>query len=472
MQVCNPFRKLFDCQYMIKKEEIQGPLPSSKEAYHIVLAMAWPSVMEAFLIALMASIDTMMVGGLSAEAIAAVGLTNQPRLIILAVIMSLNVGIVAVVARRRGEDDYLGANSCLKQSMMLCLIASSVMAVLGMIFAEPLMVIAGAEADIVPISASYFRIIMVGMIFSAMGMTITAAQRGVGNTRVSMVTNISANIVNVIFNYLLINGIWIFPRLEVDGAAIATVIGNIVACGLAIWSVTKSKHSIFLDLGSKARWRFDRRTLSSLWQVSSSSMAEQVAMRVGFFLTAWLIAQLGTIAFATNQICMQILTMSFALGDGLSIAAASFMGRQLGAKRADLAKLYTSVIQRIALIGSTVMVIIFVVGRHSLIALFTDDASIIASGAVLMIIIACSAHLQTSQVIISGSLRGAGDTRYVAIVSLISIGVLRPFFTWSLTFPLGFGLSGVFLALLLDQIVRFTANFTRFLSGKWSKVEL
>lgn len=94
--------------------------------------------------------------------------------------------------------------------------------------------------------------------------------------------------------------------------------------------------------------------------------------------------------------------------------------------------------------------------------LFTTDAVIIQDGAVLMIIMACTTHLQTSQVIISGSLRGAGDTRYVAVVSFLSIGIIRPLLTWLLCFPLGFGLIGAWVTLFLDQTLRFAANFVRF----------
>lgn len=467
-----PFRRLFSCQYMLKSSDIKGEIPGSRTAYQTVMAVAWPSIVESLLVSLMTSVDTMMVGTISPAAIAAVGLTNQPRFIILAMIFSLNVGITAVVARRKGERDYMGANSCLKQCVILSFCISAILAMLGATFAEPLMQFAGAEPDIVPISASYFRITMIGIVFTALGLTITAAQRGIGNTRISMITNLVANVLNLILNYVLINGIWIFPRLEVDGAAIATVIGNIVAFSIAVWSVTKSKHADFLDLTSKAPWRFDRQTLKSLFSVSSSAMVEQVFMRIGFFLYAWMVAQLGTLAFATHQICMQILNLSFATGDGLSIAASALVGQNLGAKRPDLAKLYASVTQRIALVISTIIALLFIFGRDMLVELFTRDAAIIEQGAILMIIMACTTHLQTSQVIISGCLRGAGDTRYVALVSFLSIGIIRPGLTWLFCFPLGFGLIGAWITLFVDQALRFGANFFRFLSGKWTTIKL
>ncbi len=473
MSPIRPLERLFSCRYMLKPQDVRGDLPTTREAYHTVLAVAWPSIVESLLVSLMSSVDTMMVGTIGPAAITAVGICNQPRFIILATIFSLNVGITAVVSRRKGQGDYEGANHCLKQCIVLSFLISTILAVLGGVFSTELVAFAGAEPNVVPVAGSYFRITMVGIVFTALNLTINAAQRGVSNTRISMITNLLANIVNVIFNYLLINGIGPFPELGVDGAAIATVMGNIVAFLLALYSVWKPKHANnFLDITSKASWSFDRRTLSSLFQVSSSAMVEQVFMRIGFFLYAFMVAKLGTNAFATHQICMQILNLSFASGDGFSIAASALMGQNLGRKRPDLSKLYVSTIQRCALVVSTAIALLFIFGRYALVGLFTTDAVIIQDGAVLMIIMACTTHLQTSQVIISGSLRGAGDTRYVAVVSFLSIGIIRPLLTWLLCFPLGFGLIGAWVTLFLDQTLRFVANFVRFLSSKWMQIEL
>ena len=473
MALCYPLRRLFSCQYMLKPQEIRGTIPTTREAYRAVLAVAWPSIVESLLVSLMSSIDTMMVGSIGPYAITAVGICNQPRFIILAMIFSLNVGITAVVSRRKGQGDYEGANRCLKQCVLLSFGISAVLAAFGALFSMQLVAFAGAEPDVVPVAGSYFRITMVGIVFVALNLTINAAQRGVSNTRISMITNLVANVVNVIFNYLLINGIGPFPELGVDGAAIATVLGNVTAFLLALRSVWKPAHAnSFLDITCAASWRFDRKTLQSLFQVASSAMVEQVFMRVGFFLYAWMVAKLGTNAFATHQICMQILNLSFSAGDGFSIAASALMGQNLGKKRPDLSKLYVSTIQRCALVVSTLIALLFLFGRSFLMGLFTTDPTIIRDGAVLMIIMACTTHLQTSQVVVSGSLRGAGDTRYVAAVSFLSIGILRPVLTWLFCFPLGLGLVGAWMTLFLDQTMRFVANFARFLSGKWMKIDL
>lgn len=464
------FRKLFTIQGMVKPEQIKGDIPTSKEAYTTAFKIAWPSAIETALVSLVGSIDTMMVGGLGAAAIAAVGITNQPKFILLAMIFSLNVGVTAIVARRRGQNDKDGANSCLRQSLIICFGLALVMAAVGFYFARPILVFAGAESDVIELAVGYFRILMVSLVFTSISLTINAAQRGSGNTKISMRTNLAANGVNLVCNFFLINGIWIFPKFGVNGAAMATVIGSVVGCIMSIRSLYRANS--YVRLSFKGGLKFDKQTMKGLLAVSGSAMVEQVFMRVGFFAYAKIVATLGTVAFATHQICMNVINISFSFGDGLSIASSSLVGQSLGAKRPDMAIIYGKIGQRMSFIISTALFFLFVFGRNFIMDLFTDDPKIIALGAIILIIIAFTTHVQTSQVVISGCLRGAGDTTFVAMGSFISIGVIRPLLTYLLCIPLGFGLIGAWAGLFADQLLRLVINYRRFSQGKWTNIEI
>jgi len=463
--------KFFSAKYMLKQHQIIGDIPSTKQLYGNVLAMSWPSVIEAVLISLISSVDTIMVSSLGSGAIAAVGITNQPKFVLLATIISLNVGVTAVIARRKGAKDSVGANNCLKQGIMLSVILSAFLSAAGYGFAQPILKFAGANESYIADAVTYFRIIVLGNFFYSIGLTITAAQRGAGNTKISMRTNLAANLVNLVFNYLLINGILFFPALGIKGAAIATALGNFVSFVMAVYSVLKRGEFLSI-ISSSAGWHFDKTTLSGVLNVSSSAFVEQVFMRIGFFSYAKMVAALGTLEFATHQICMNILNLSFAFGDGISIAASSLVGQSLGAKRPDIAIIYGKTAQRIAFCVSSVLFFVFLLGRYFWVSLFTDDANIIALGAPLLIIIAFITHLQTSQVLLTGCLRGAGDTFFVAIVSLVSVTIIRPFFAWLFCFYFGFGLVGAWSSLFFDQGIRFAANFIRFSGGNWTKKKL
>lgn len=463
-------QKLFSVRSMTKNVEICGEIPPSKEAYITTYKIAWPSAIEAILVSLIGSIDTIMVGGLGANAIAAVGITNQPKFILLAMIFSLNIGVTAIVARRKGQDNQEGANSCLRQSLIITFALSIIMGFCGFIFARPILLFAGAQSDVIELATSYFQIVMLSIVFNSISLTINAAQRGVGNTKISMRTNIAANLFNLFFNYLLINGIWFFPKLGVNGAGIATLIGSIVGCIMSIRSLFRPNGFLFMH--RHASWKFDKQTIKSLVSISGSAMVEQVFMRVGFFAYAKIVASLGTVAFATHQICMNIINFSFAFGDGLSIASSSLVGQSLGAKRPDLAMIYGKIGQKLSFCVSTVLFFVFIFGRKVIIQLFTNDPAIISLGGIILIIIALTTHFQTSQTVISGCLRGAGDTKFVAMTSFISIGVIRPLLTYLLCLPFGFGLIGAWIALLIDQSLRFIINVGRFKTGKWTNIQI
>ncbi len=463
-------KRLLSPQYMVKPEQVRGEIPAGKDIYRRTLQTAWPAAVESILVTLVGAVDTIMVGGMGAGAIAAVGITNQPKLILMALIMSLNVGVTAVVARRRGENNRQGALACLKQSLMISIGISLLLSVLGFFFATPLLRVAGAGEDILKDAVTYFRILMCGIMLTSVSLTINAAQRGCGNTKISMRTNLTANIINILFDYLLIGGHLGFPQMGVAGAALATVLGNLVACMMSVWSVTKQ--NTFLTVKGWRGWSFDRKTVKSVMNISSGAMVEQVFMRVGFFVYAAIVARLGTIAFSTHQICMNIIHLSFSFGDGLGIAAASLVGQSLGARRSDMAIIYGKTAQRVAFAASTLLFFLFIFGRRFLVMLFTDEAAIIAQGAVILVIIAFTTHAQTSQVVMTGSLRGAGDTKFVALTAFLSIAVIRPTLTWLLCMVGSFGLSGAWIALLIDQYMRMSFNLARFSHGKWTTKEL
>ena len=467
----NLIRRFFSIRYMLKpSQRINAPLPPTKEVYRHQFNLTWPCAIESVLVSLIGSMDTMMVGGLGPEAIAAVGITNQPKFILLAVIFSLNVGVTAVVARRKGQQDTVGANRCLRQAVIISLALSILMSLLGAVFARPILLFAGAGPDTIEDAVIYFQILMISIVFMSLSLTINAAQRGAGNTKISMRTNLAANIVNIILNYLLINGIWVFPKMGVAGAAAATAIGNIVGCIMSVMSLFYHAH--FLDFRTKTSWRFDRKTMGALVSISGSAMVEQVFMRIGFFTYAKIVAGLGTVAFATHQICMNIINLSFSFGDGLGVAASSLVGQSLGEKRPDMAIIYGKTGQRMAFCISSALFVFFLLGRHFLMELFTDDARVIALGGIILIIIACTTHVQTAQVVYSGCLRGAGDTKFVALSSFISIGIIRPGLSWILCFPCGLGLVGAWLGLFGDQFLRMIFCMTRFRGGRWTNIEL
>ena len=462
--------RFFNPQKLVKKVPIAGPMPDASTMLTKAFKIAWPSLTESVLIGLVGMIDTMMVSTLGTYAIAAVGLTTQPKFIGLSFFLSLNIAISALVARRRGEKDADSAKQVLLQSLAITLLMTAVISTLCVVFADPILRLSGSAPDTHEDAVIYFRIIMGGMVFNTISMVINAAQRGCGNTKIALRTNVTSNVVNIVFNYLLIGGNFGFPKLGVAGAAIATVIGTVAACVMSIISILHTNG--FLRLSRPLKLRFDRRTLGGLANIGSSTLAEQIFLRIGFFISAIIVARLGTEPFATHQICMNILSLAFCFGDGLSVAAVSLVGQSMGQRRVDLAQVYGSICQRIGFLISILLGIVFFTCGRGIVGLFTTDPAILDNGSVILDMMSLIVLLQISQVIFNGCLRGAGDTRFVAVISLISVTFVRPFSSWLLCYPLGWGLYGAWIGLAIDQIVRFALSRYRFGSGKWTKIEI
>ncbi len=462
----------FNAQKMLRGEPPSGEIPSDKAILKRTLTVAWPSIVESFLVALVGFIDTIMVSGLGSAAIAAVGLTTQPKFIGLAFFISLNVAISAIVAHRKGEGDRESANRVLMQALIITLAMTVVISIIAVVFADPIITLAGANADTQQDAADYFRIIMGGMIFNVISLCINAAQRGCGNTKIAMRTNIVSNLVNVVFNYFLIEGHFGFPALGVKGAAIASVIGTVIAMFMSIFSVMHRDGYLSFRHITRNEIRFDRRSIRSIINIGSSTLAEQIFLRIGFLTFTIVVANLGTTAFAAHQVGMNIMSLSFSFGDGLSAASIALVGQSLGAKRVDMARIYGNVSQRLGLVFATILSIIFLSLGRPIFSLFSNEEEILDYGVMIMAVLTVVVFLQISQVVFSGCLRGAGDAKYTAFVSLISVMLIRPGAGWLFCYPIGLGLFGAWIGLAVDQFSRFLLTYIRFKSGRWTKYEV
>ncbi len=464
-------------KFLFRVKDRDGKLIDEGEIqslYKKALSIAWPSTVEGALLSIIGSIDTMMVGTLGAAAIAAVGLTGQPRMILLVCIQALCVGTTALCARRHGAGDKEGANACLAQSLAVVTVLGLVISALGYLGADWFMGIAGANEDTLEMSSMYFRIICLGLPFNAWSLCICAAMRAIGQTRITMVTNMVANLVNVCLNFVLINGYLGFPRLGVKGAAIATLCGTMVSCFIAIGFVCHKDSYYHFRLP-----KFDKNTISSLTKVGSGSILESACLRIGFLVTARIIAGVGTQAFAAYQIVTQVTSLSFTLGDGAATAGTSLVGQSLGAKRKDLAMATVRVTRRISIILSIGLMIFTFVFRRNLGQLFTDEEAILSGVALSFCVVIFGILGQNGRVIYAGCLRGAGDVKYVAVCALLSVTVLRPVLTWFFCYPMETWFPGYFLAVMgpwiafdIDAYVRQELLSHRIKKGKWLDIEL
>ena len=436
------------------------------------LQIAWPSVLESFFIALAGLIDTFMVSSIGPNAVAAIGLTTQPKFIALSFFIAISVSVSALVARRRGEEDKKMANQTMVTAMivalLLCLIISSVF----VIFTPQILKLSGSSPDTHDLGVSYFRIIMGGLIFNVISMTINAGQRGSGNTQIAFTTNLVSSLVNILFNYLLINGNLGFPKLGVAGAGLATVMGAIVAAIMSFSSLFRRSSYMSFKLIKKYALGFSNFIFKEILALGSNIFIENIAARIGFLVTAITAARLGTDQFAAHNVGMNLLSLSFSFGDGMQVAAVALTGNALGARKKDEAIKYGKTCQEIGLSISIIISIILVLFRKNIFRMFFDDEKIIAMGSIITFYLIFIVIFQISQIIFGGALRAAGDVKYTLAVSLISITFIRSAATLFFVNVLHLGIQGIWMGIIADQISRFVGLWTRFRKGDWVNIEI
>lgn len=447
-------------------------LQYNKDDIRKTLDMAWPAILESFFGAFAGLVDSLMVSSMGSYAVAAVGLTTQPKFVGLSLFIAANVSISALVARRKGQGKREEANQIFTTFLIFIIVMSVIISALMVLLADPIIRLCGSEDVTHDSAVLYFKIIMGGMIFNVIQMGINSAQRGAGNTRITMRTNLVSNTVNILFNYLLIQGHLGFPALGIRGAAFATVLGTVISSIMSVMSVWKKDNFVSIPYIIKERIRPALESLKNIIKIGYGVFAEQILMRIGFMMTAIMAADQGTAAMAAHQVGMNIMGLSFSFGDGLQATAVALIGYSLGAKHPEQAKQYGKTCRMIGTVISVVLAAVYFFGAGALMRLFFEEEEIVAIGVGIMRIIIFVVILQIAQVIYMGCLRGAGDTLYTAIASTISVTLVRTFGSYFFGYILGWGITGIWLGVVADQLSRFFFGSIRFRRGKWTEIKI
>lgn len=431
--------------------------------------LALPSLAELLLGHLFGMVDMVMVGNVSTASLAAVGLCNQPMMLALAVFQALNVGSTALVARFIGTNDNDSAGAVVKQTLVITVLMGFLVSVLGYIFADRIIGFMGAEPEVLPLATRYLKIIALGGIFITTSMGIGAALRGAGDTVTPMRYNMFSNLINVVLNYILIYGKLGFPTMGVVGAATATTISRSVAMIMAI-SAIYHPNSI-LSLSERKGFFLDFDIIKRILKIGVPSGIEQFVFRTGQIEFARTVAGLGTTVFAAHQVAINVFGLSFSPSMAFGIAATTLVGQSLGAERPDMAEKYGMETRRMGMIVAVTIASTFFFFGRKIAGIYTNDPEVISLAAGCLKIIALMQPMQSTQFILAGALRGAGDTRGPLISSFIAVWGIRVILA-KIFINLGFGLTGAWMAQACDQVFRSVFMYFRYNSGKWKKVKV
>ena len=436
-----------------------------------IWALAWPAVAENLLYTAVWFVDTLLIGWLRNPAsLAAVSLGGLFAFIAESLFAALSVSAVALVARAWGAKKYDLGKRVGGQAITLALL--SAVAVMGLIWpnAERLMRLMGAEAEVVRLGSQYMRIVLLSSVFGFPLMVLNGILRGSGDTRTPMYITAVMNVWNVAAAYALIFGPGPLPSLGVAGVAIATASARVVGGGLAMWVVFTGRRTVKIEPRQVLRW--DSRIAREIVRLALPAAGETLIMRAGSIAFVRIVSALGTASLAAHEIAITVESMSFMPGFGLSIAATTLVGQSLGAKRPDLAERSIRTCMKYALIIMSGVAVLFALFGRQLVSVFGSTPEVLHLASVAVRLAALEQWAMAVQMVLGGSLRGAGDTRSPMYVTMVGTFFFRIITVYLFAIAFRWGLAGVWLGTAVDWGGRAGLMYWMFRRGRWKTVRV
>ncbi len=435
-----------------------------------IIRLALPVALENVLHMAVFIVDLIMVGRLGTVPVAAVGLAGALGFIIAMIFTALNVGTTALVARNFGAKQKDEARKVAGQSLLITLIFGVAVSPFIFYFADNILVLMSAEENVVSLGSQYLKIVLSFFIFRLIILTGASIFRGAGDTKTPMLITLVMNCVNILFNWLLIFGIWIFPRMEVAGAAWATSIAYTVGASLIIYQLFSRKSILTISL--KHIVDVNISIIKRILRISLPATLDASLTQMGYLFFIKIVTMLGTVSLAAHQIAIRIEALSFMPGFALGVATTTIVGQSLGANKPDLARLSMRKNCQIALALMGFFAFIFLAFAEPMAKMFHPDPDVLALSALCVMIAAIEQPALAIYMVYAGGLRGAGDTFSPMIVTIVGTLCFHLPAAYVFGIVLGWGLAGIWFGAAIDWILRAIAVYILFRLGRWKKIKI
>lgn len=434
-----------------------------------ILLLAIPMVLELMMEATFALADIYFVGQLGSSAQATVGITETGLFLLYAIGIGMAMSVTAIVARRIGETDREGAAVAAVQAILLALIVSTPFTIAGLFFSKELLVAMDADPWVVTHGYRYTQWMLGGNVVILLLFVINAVFRGAGDPMMAMWSLLIANAINIVLDPILIFGWGPFPEMGIEGAAIATNIGRGTAVLIQLYFLFNAGKHLRLAL---RHLRFDIRSFANLVRTSLGGVGQMVIAMTAWIFLMRILAGVGTAAVAGATITMRIMMFTMMPAWGMSNAAATLVGQNLGAGSPERAEASVWKVGLYNMIYLILVSIAFVALSGTLIGLFSSDPAVIAIGSEWLKILAISFFVYGWWMVSVQAFNGAGDTRTPTWINLI--------FFWLIQIPLGYVLalelnwehSGVFWACFISETSVGLFTLWLFKRGRWKTAKV
>ncbi len=434
-----------------------------------ILLLSIPMVLEMSMESIFAVVDIFFVSRLGADAVATVGITESLITIIYAIGIGLSMGTTALVSRRIGEKDKEGASISAVQAILVAFLVSIPISLLGIFFSKDLLQLMGAEATIVENLYGYTTIMIGGNVVIMLLFVINAVFRGAGDAAISMRVLWLANGLNIILDPLLIFGIGFFPELGVKGAAVATVTGRGIGVIYQFYLLGSGKHRIHI---SRDQIQLQWNVMKNLIRVSLGGIGQFIIATSSWIGLVRILAEFGSITVAGYTIAIRIFIFSILPSWGMSNAAATLVGQNLGAGKPERAEQSVWATAFVNMAFLAVVGITFYFAADFLVSLFSSDPEIIRIGGQCLRILCYGYLAYAFGMIVIQAFNGAGDTMTPTAINFICFWMVEIPLAYFLALELGFKQDGVFYAIVVSETLLAILGYVVFRRGKWKKKEV
>jgi len=439
-----------------------------------VVRLSLPSVVEQALFMVVGVVSTIFAGRVGKEAVSAIGLVNVVINFIIVLFVALSTGCMVLVARLIGEENPDKAKEAVRQSVVIGAALSVIITIFCYIFSNAIIKLffGRAENDVVILASECFKIMLYTFPLALINIIISGSMRGAGDARTPMIIANIVNIINIILGYTLIFGIKAsfisLNGMGALGAAWSSALSRGIGGVLSIAALVAIRTPISINIFSK--FSIDLGILKRMLNIGIPAALEQAIMQGGFLVLQMVISSMGTVAIAVYQIGMSISSICFVPIWGFGMAATTLTGQNLGARKYDIAEKCGWTTLKISVACISLLSVIIFIFSGQLVSVYNSDPEVIRIGASAIRIFCLSQPFVAVVVVISGSLRGAGDILYVMVTSFIGIWGFRILMTVLLNILFGMGIMGVWIALFFDFFSRSLLYMLRYRKGRWKSI--
>ena len=430
-----------------------------------VWTLAWPSIITNLFYATSSIVAIKIVGNLGPDAIAAAVTGQRVTFILQAVLTGVLAGSTALIARNWGADDKLEAGIFITRTVQLVLLLSLISSALIWQFAEPLVKFFGLKGQALILSELYLKAISPFYVAFGCGLALITALRAVGDVKTPLIIGFIMNLFAIFFMLVFVNGWLGFPNYGVVGAAYGNGVSFIIGASLLIvcWLSNQLPVKYF------SIFNLDIERVKQIFNVGLPAALDQIIFQIGITAFLILVAYYGTEAYAAYGIGVQILSFSFVIGFGFSIAGATLVGQHLGAKNKDQARRAGWGAMRLSIISMTFFGIIIILLAEPLARFMIDNDEVVRLTVIFIWLLGSMQPLMAIEFSLGGALRGAGDTKTPLVITLTCLLFIRVFLA-VIFFLLDARIEIIFSTLVADYVVKGVLYVARFKSDKWMNV--